>query len=616
MTTQNESQNLGCISHISAYVATDVGKCREENQDFYGVIEKDNYRLFLVADGMGGARGGSIASRLAVEVISNALEEYKSLDQMALVNSVKHANSLIFEKGMDDSNLTGMGTTLVGLGFSNQDMFIVNVGDSRAYLIRKDTIRQLSSDHTLIGELIKAGAIDPEQANQYPVTHMLTRSLGPAMNVEVDCSKFRQGPIAGDTFLLCSDGLYNLLSENEILNIVNRAGSYEDAVNSLIAMANDAGGKDNITALLVKIGDQYPVKDPPPEEQYSETDTLSFEAYSARDDLSTLELPENGTKKVNKKNTLKRYRDIYQNLQRINDQDRQHPRIKLKVTWVVLFVFVVGSVLFQVNRMFIGNSREVRVAQTDNLILGEPKYPEEGQNAKASNQSDFAVANELLLLRLGELQEQALRYENYRNLMGDPKNTQLANYLDLVSAKIKIYLLEISRIRNDIDITTRELTLWFGKRQRAKDLDILRSAKEVADLSSEMRKLIKSYEDVSWKYLNLHEQFKSAHDNSQIRSELAWVKQEREDLGSKLTILTKETIANKVDSIDHNLADLTLRRDAYEALVKDLKVEQTLLAQIRESENSNIEQMRAKFRQTREMLLMEIKDLGKIIVVH
>jgi protein phosphatase len=243
------------LQFLRGVVGSDVGMCREENQDSYGVIEGENFRFFLVADGMGGVSGGAIASQLAVATLRECFAGKSTVDNKDIREAVELANQRIFIRGVEEPALAGMGTTLVGCCFSESAVYIVNVGDSRAYWIHDGSIRQLTDDHTLVMELLRSGAISEEQAHHSPVSHMLTRSLGPSTEVSVDCVLFSDTITAGDRFLLCSDGLYNLVREDEIFSETNGL-NLEEAVPALIQLANARGGTDNITIILIEVGSE------------------------------------------------------------------------------------------------------------------------------------------------------------------------------------------------------------------------------------------------------------------------------------------------------------------------------------------------------------------------
>lgn len=232
---------------------TDVGRKREENQDAYGHAHTSEASVFIVADGMGGAKGGASASAIAIDQIlkgvftEDAIVTEGSLRQ-ALVgtNQVLHAESKLSEE------LTGMGTTAVVLAFVAEQLIVGHVGDSRAYMLRSGKLTRLTRDHTLVQELVDTGAIEQDDAKAHPIAHMLTRSLGPAEQVEGDVITFYDSIQEGDLFLLCCDGLYNLVTDPEIEESL-KTKTPQAAAESLVDLALERGGNDNITVEIVQV---------------------------------------------------------------------------------------------------------------------------------------------------------------------------------------------------------------------------------------------------------------------------------------------------------------------------------------------------------------------------
>lgn len=258
MSTETGVVATNPLNSLNVAAKSDIGRRREENQDSFGTIDTDYYRCLIVADGMGGAKGGKVASSLAVSVFKELLPLDSPINEEHLLTSVSQANLTIFDRGRSDGDLSGMGTTLVVLAFVDTRLFVVNVGDSRAYRIRGEEVLQLTQDHTLVEELLRSGALSDDEADNHPVSHMLTRSLGPTPSVDVDWWLCNDGPARGDRYLMCSDGLYNLVSPEEFVEVLNEY-SLEQAAEELIDRANDRGGSDNITVAIVEVGDDYPV---------------------------------------------------------------------------------------------------------------------------------------------------------------------------------------------------------------------------------------------------------------------------------------------------------------------------------------------------------------------
>lgn len=238
------------------YAHSDIGKAREKNQDsFYIPKEDDKLKLFALADGMGGYKGGEVASSLAIISAKNYLEtnfekiEHTKESILELIkSSMEYANMVVYEKSKEDDNLQGMGTTLEICLIYNNRAYIGHVGDSRVYRIRKNIIRKLTTDHSYVEKLVKDGKITKEEANYHPKKNMLTKALGCSAFVEPDTMV--KGFLKDDIIILSSDGLTNMVSNGEIFDEVIK--DIQKAPMNLIAKANEMGGYDNITIVVVK----------------------------------------------------------------------------------------------------------------------------------------------------------------------------------------------------------------------------------------------------------------------------------------------------------------------------------------------------------------------------
>jgi protein phosphatase len=228
---------------VEAGVATDIGRVRERNEDSF-LVEPP---LYAVADGMGGHRGGGVASELALERI----EELFHAGKTPLAEMVHAANRSVFERSMADRKVMGMGTTLTAATVDDEGVHLAHVGDSRAYLLRAGAFRQLTDDHTLVNRMVKAGEITREEAEVHPHRNVVTRSIGTEAEVEVDQDDVPV--IDGDRFLLCSDGLTGMVTEPQIQAILEATPKPQDAADRLIKAANRAGGIDNITVVVLDI---------------------------------------------------------------------------------------------------------------------------------------------------------------------------------------------------------------------------------------------------------------------------------------------------------------------------------------------------------------------------
>jgi serine/threonine protein phosphatase PrpC len=227
---------------------TDVGKSRDVNQDSFKIGPQlpDGSQLFVVCDGMGGHLAGEVASQTAVETLVDTFPTSLPTDiPNALTQSFLAANQAVFERGRGN-----MGTTAVALLIYRNLAFIANVGDSRAYLFRNGELRQVSVDHSFVEEQVRAGLLTREQAARSHVRNIITRAVGHQRDVQVDV--FREPVQAGDMFLLCSDGLHGYVEESVLADLLRR-GPFNQIVPAMIKLANDAGGPDNITAIVVRV---------------------------------------------------------------------------------------------------------------------------------------------------------------------------------------------------------------------------------------------------------------------------------------------------------------------------------------------------------------------------
>jgi serine/threonine protein phosphatase PrpC len=241
---------------------TDTGQIRPNNEDAYGYFEPANDTeraemgwLFVVADGMGGHRGGEIASDLAVRTIRDRYYADAGASRSAVLKSaVEEANRLILHESVADASLLGMGTTCTSMAIHNGFAYFVHVGDSRAYVLRQGELVQLTQDHSLVGEMVRSGILTEEDARNHPKRNVITRSLGVQPTVVTDTPFTPFKLEKDDVFILCSDGLTSMLEDPEIEEILRSDDPAVTAV-KLVATANERGGKDNITAVVVKVSE-------------------------------------------------------------------------------------------------------------------------------------------------------------------------------------------------------------------------------------------------------------------------------------------------------------------------------------------------------------------------
>jgi protein phosphatase len=256
-----------CKYGYQAAAASHRGKVRSANEDSFGISPEEG--LFVVCDGMGGAAAGEVASRIAVDTMlksfSNVAEALAKKDTAAdvvpvsadigvsalLRDAVEDANHLVYSKAANDSRLHGMGTTLVAMLAREKSVWVAHVGDSRCYRYREGVLEQLTRDHSLVDEQVKLGQLTREEADRSPLRNVITRAVGSQRSVNAEISQVEAAP--DDLFLLCSDGLTRELSDARIETLLKKAKDLDVLCQQLIEAANNAGGRDNVTCIVVRV---------------------------------------------------------------------------------------------------------------------------------------------------------------------------------------------------------------------------------------------------------------------------------------------------------------------------------------------------------------------------
>jgi protein phosphatase len=326
------------IGRVAA--VTDPGRKRRRNEDAY-VVEPP---LFAIADGMGGAQAGEIASRLATA----ALREGGAVESGGLqriVDLIQEANRRVYDRSSTDPNTSGMGTTITVAVVEDGSVAFGHVGDSRAYLIRDARMEQLTEDHSLVNELLKTGRLSREEAEAHPQRSVITRALGTDPDVDVDT--FSVPARTGDLFLLCSDGLTDMVSERSILSVVERnRNDIDAALRALVKAANRGGGQDNITVIAFEIADQPLARDGdtreqalPVEDGLPEEDTLTEADGVPVVDTSVMSVDE-----IDAEAAAQAQGD---------DSSRPRHLRKRVVAWLVLLLFAAAIALFLVLRFLL-----------------------------------------------------------------------------------------------------------------------------------------------------------------------------------------------------------------------------------------------------------------------
>lgn len=240
---------------MQAWGLTDPGCVRTQNQDAFRIEQFDcNDLLLVVCDGMGGAKSGNIASSLAIDLFAQEVRRRQKpgllpeqVEQM-LQGAVKLANSTVFDQAQQFEDFSGMGTTLVAAYIAGSEAYVVNVGDSRAYLLNRDGVQRITTDHSLVQLMVQRGELTREEAKSYPAKNLITRAIGTEPTVE--CDLFRHTLQKGDCLLLCTDGLSNLLDDQEMLFEVVHGVNKQLCCQRLLGIARDRGAPDNVTSVL------------------------------------------------------------------------------------------------------------------------------------------------------------------------------------------------------------------------------------------------------------------------------------------------------------------------------------------------------------------------------
>lgn len=231
-------------------LVSDVGLKRTLNEDFASYLEKEEFKIYVVADGMGGHNAGEVASQMAAERIVSYVDEKFSYSNVKnlIEEAIKKVNRDIFNFSNTNEKLNGMGTTVTVCFITKSFIHIANVGDSCCFAIRNNEIKKITKDHSLVQELVDCGSISEKEARNHPKKNIITRALGTSSTVSVDVFELDNNEY--ELYILCSDGLINELTKEEILEVATEEQEYMKSANKLVALAKEKGGRDNITVLL------------------------------------------------------------------------------------------------------------------------------------------------------------------------------------------------------------------------------------------------------------------------------------------------------------------------------------------------------------------------------
>jgi serine/threonine protein phosphatase PrpC len=608
MTSASETPSVVELSELRCAAGTDVGMRREENQDSFGVIRRSSVHGYFIADGMGGVHGGATASRLAISTLEQTLPaRAHELSVPLLRELVQTINLSIFEAGGKDPSLAGMGTTLVGVVFTPSSSFCINVGDSRLYRVRGDSILQLSEDHTLVRELVRSGAIKPEEAETHPVSHMLTRSLGPLERVDADCFVLGEMVKDGDMLVLCSDGLYNFVNDAEILGVVKQ-NSLDDANQILINLANQRGGADNITVLVVAIGGSggrsaefrkardvssaREETDPNRAEQQVRKAGAATQVHvgTSGKEAPAVQEPKTGpfSKKRSEKRSLK------------NLPARTLP-VPLLVVAALVFGLVAGDGARQFSRTVISFLKG-DTSPTGNPDTPAPPLP--GGNPLEGISADLNISRSLSG-NDGGLPEIARQVQSTRSEAGARQRRDKAARERLVKARdfchVSIKKLEaqvamlsagalstadfimaanrdaddvqvaIDQVELQIDAASRKLSQWYGRQKRLEEQDPLKLAAEVGASSEKVKGKKSELEVATYEFIKKRDEVELYPGDEKLSSQLVSLKERRSRLLKELQDVVRQTVEDMLLTTNEQLEDLKLKRDSANLQLQSLK---------------------------------------------
>ncbi|MEZ4753669.1 MAG: Stp1/IreP family PP2C-type Ser/Thr phosphatase [Bdellovibrionota bacterium] len=599
MGTAETSKIVNPREYLKYAYSTDVGLRRDENQDAYDILNHRGSAIYIVADGMGGTRGGAIASSMAVELVLNEIKKTKALDKDTIVNAVKHANSIVFEKSIKNPELSGMGTTLVGLIFKDETLHIVNVGDSRAYRIRDKRIKCITKDHTLVTELVRTGAITEDQADNHPVSHMLTRSLGPGPELDVDCWIYEYGPACNDFYLICSDGLYNQVSEAEIAEIVS-SHSIDVAVEKLVKLANSRGGPDNITLILVQVDQSFP-KTP---EDYVD---LSQE----HDELPTLELEESLLEEtarslINSGLLEAQINDLEEDPhpERIQADFSKDSQISKTLLLPILFFGLTAGYFLATTSSTSSSKADLSKVEK---VFSKAAQVSEKQVVETETKPNYEP--EALYTKRDELKRDIAHIERSLEALEYATTEEKENFTEFAQGKQRSLTDNLTRINSELDESTRTLAKWYGRKKRLESKDGLNTATELAKEVTKLGAIKTELEGVTWEYLQAVE-LQGSSNSSRNPTELA---KKRKDLVANLITSAISYSDDQIKSIQYKTAELTVQRENIErdlsALFREIE-----FAEIATSNDPRAKtQKRKLLHQERKKLEAELKEILRIL---
>ena len=541
MSSTEPLKDLLKLSTLRCAAGTDIGMHRRENQDSFGIIRNASFHAYFVADGMGGTNGGALASRMTISALERELETYSEPPSVAqLQNLLAKINEQIFQAGQQDVKLAGMGTTLVGLVFSDDAITSLYVGDSRAYRIRNKKIVQLSEDHTLIKELIKTGTIDPSKEDSHPISHMLTKSLGPVAHIHVDCNRIDSPAEPSDTYILCSDGLHNYVSEDEILSVVVE-NPPDDASQILINLANQRGGADNITLLIVSVDFDQPVRINRLHSDLNEviSDQDTYPDQSSSHEVEREESPPSETISVTPP-PVQEPRDVRAARRILREQRRTSSEQKPPYSTVLLIgiTLVVGLIIGNIGQNIISSSSNTPAPTRETKPTFSDIIANFGANA-SKNSSDTATQS-----RTQPPRSPGQRLSEIKQLVAGSTDTRST---PTTSDALPATISEIAQLTRELDIWKRRIAFLALDTNNYK-APLLLDALE--DKSPSIRATRIRTDELSAQIVATENYAKIHPNRHQLDEELSNLRKEQQDTEKKLRQSVYELVKESTEGIE------------------------------------------------------------------
>jgi serine/threonine protein phosphatase PrpC len=527
------------LAGVEVVAKTDIGKRREENQDNFVLIEKANFKLLVVADGMGGARGGAVASSMAVLTMKEQFKGVADISPQRLVHAIAVANSRIYDESIDKPKLAGMGTTIVCLAVTESSILVAHVGDSRAYRVRNGVMQKLTDDHTLVNELLRTGAITSDQAEHHPVSHMLTRSLGTGAEIDIDCRELKESPRKGDKFILMSDGLYNLVARQEIFKELSKDQKLDTCVGTLIDLANERGGTDNITIVAAVLDTPFPV--PTESEKLEEIKDLADEIREPNRSAEPAPSVHFGISSNS-------------NNWGITTKGIGSYRVPLIPVLIIFLAAFAWGVKLSLMREPKDNVSVIDITERGVNYAHHPsaKHQDDTQDALTQAQSPdpSRLRKALLEVMLKEvnIQKDLLTQSTKVNVERVAKQ--------LAERKVK-NISKREEIYSDKERATRKLTAWYSRKKRLETIDPINLAREISGISDSVKVKREAFEEVTWRYFKEAEALRYNPSDDTVKDRVSKILAQRRSAMETLGLEVRKVIENMIAEAEHELASLT-----------------------------------------------------------